>query len=89
MANAFSTLTNGKKPLSGVLVISLIYAVYKAKQQFKINLATKTSSTQQHQKKKHKKVGVNAEFFEQMKKLLPICVPGIWRKAIRSKCFKY
>lgn len=89
MANAFSTLANGKKPLSGVLVISLIYAVYKAKQQFKINLATKTGSTQQQQKKKHKKVGVNAEFFEQMKKLLPICVPGIWQKATRSKCFNY
>lgn len=77
MANAFSSLTNGKKPISGVLVVSLIYAIYKARQQFKINVgANKPTSTQQQQKKKHRKVGVNAEFFEQMKKLLPICIPG-------------
>jgi ATP-binding cassette subfamily D (ALD) protein 3 len=77
MANAFSTLSQGKKPLSGVLVVSLIYAIYKAKKQFKINVTSTTSTpSQQSNKKKYKKVGVNAEFFEQMKKLLPICVPG-------------
>jgi ATP-binding cassette subfamily D (ALD) protein 3 len=74
MANAFSSL--GKKPLSGVLVVSLIYAIYKAKKQFKINVTKSTASQAQQQKKTYKKVGVNAEFFEQMKKLLPICVPG-------------
>lgn len=73
MANVFSTLAKGKKPLSGILVISLIYAVHKARQQFKSKIP---SSQQQPSKKKHKKVGVNAEFLEQMKKLLPICVPG-------------
>ncbi|KAI8095150.1 ABC transporter transmembrane region 2-domain-containing protein [Thamnidium elegans] len=77
MANVFSTLAKGKKPLSGILVISLIYAVHKARQQFKSKIP---SSTQQSNKKKHKKVGVNAEFFEQMKKLLPICVPGVFSK---------
>lgn len=74
MANVFSTLGQGKKPLTGVLVISLIYAVHKARQQFKNNIK---ASLPQPSKKKYKKVGVNAEFFEQMKKLLPICVPGI------------
>jgi ATP-binding cassette subfamily D (ALD) protein 3 len=80
MANVFSTLAQGtKKPLSGVLVVSLIYAIYKAKKQFKLNInrGDKNSPQQQPNKKKqHKKVGVNADFFEQMKKLLPICVPG-------------
>lgn len=72
MANVFSTLAQGKKPLTGVLVISLIYAVHKARQQFKNKMPLPPTSN----KKKYKKVGVNAEFFEQMKKLLPICVPG-------------
>lgn len=86
MANVFSTLgQKSKRPLSGVLVVSLIYAIYKAKKQFTKNIVgdnnskKQTSQQQQQQqqnKKKHKKVGVNAEFFEQMKKLLPICVPG-------------
>lgn len=81
MANVFSTLgQKSKKPLSGVLVVSLIYAIYKAKKQFTKNIVgdnkKQTSQQQQQNKKKHKKVGVNAEFFEQMKKLLPICVPG-------------
>lgn len=80
MANAFSSLSPGKKPLSGILVVSLIYAIYKARIQFKINVTQKSSGLAQQQpgqpKKKYKKVGVNAEFFEQMKKLLPICVPG-------------
>jgi ATP-binding cassette subfamily D (ALD) protein 3 len=79
MANVFSTLAQGtKKPLSGILVVSLIYAIYKAKKQFKLNINGNKSSPQQQasKKKQHKKVGVNTEFFEQMKKLLPICVPG-------------
>lgn len=81
MANVFSTLgQKSKKPLSGVLVVSLIYAIYKAKKQFTKNIVgdtkKQTSQQQQQNKKKHKKVGVNTEFFEQMKKLLPICVPG-------------
>lgn len=80
MANVFSTLAQGtKKPLSGVLVISLIYAIYKAKKQFKLNIHggdIKNTQQQSTKKKQHKKVGVNAEFLEQMKKLLPICVPG-------------
>ncbi|CAO3611718.1 unnamed protein product [Mucor fragilis] len=84
MANVFSTLGhNSKKPLSGVLVVSLIYAIYKAKKQFTKNIAGDSSNkkqSSQQAKKKHKKVGVNAEFIEQMKKLLPICVPGVFSK---------
>ncbi|KAI7891185.1 ABC transporter transmembrane region 2-domain-containing protein [Mucor mucedo] len=76
MANVFSTLAQGKKPLTGVLVLSLIYAVHKARQQFKNNMPLPQTGI----KKKYKKVGVNAEFFEQMKKLLPICVPGVFSK---------
>ncbi|KAI8074343.1 ABC transporter transmembrane region 2-domain-containing protein [Gilbertella persicaria] len=75
MANAFSSL-GAKKPLSGVLVISLVYAVYKARKQFKLNIQGSDKKKQpQQNKKKHKRVGVNADFFEQMKKLLPICIP--------------
>ncbi|OBZ84181.1 ATP-binding cassette sub-family D member 3 [Choanephora cucurbitarum] len=76
MANAFSSL-GSKKPLSGVLVISLVYAIYKARKQFKLNIqgSNKNANVQQN-KKKHRKVGVNADFFEQMKKLLPICIPA-------------
>ncbi|RCH79991.1 hypothetical protein CU098_008142, partial [Rhizopus stolonifer] len=80
MANAFSSL-GAKKPLSGVLVISLVYAVYKARKQFKLNIQGSDKKKQpQQNKKKHKRVGVNADFFEQMKKLLPICIPGVFSK---------
>ncbi|KAI8382979.1 ABC transporter transmembrane region 2-domain-containing protein [Blakeslea trispora] len=80
MANAFSSL-DAKKPLSGVLVISFVYAIYKARKQFKLNVqnSDKKSHVQQN-KKKHRKVGVNADFFEQMKRLLPICIPGVFSK---------
>lgn len=73
MANSFSSLTQ-KKSLSGVVVISIIYAIYKLKKQFK----PKSTSTKpkDNDKKKHKKVGVNSDFIEQMKKLLPVCIPG-------------
>lgn len=77
MTNVYSTLAQGKKPLTGVLVISLIYAIYKARQQFKSNIK---ATLPQPNKKKYKKVGVNAEFFQQMKKLLPICVPGTLKR---------
>ncbi|KAG1511492.1 hypothetical protein G6F51_014805 [Rhizopus arrhizus] len=74
MAHVFSSLRQ-KKPLSGLLVISLLYAIYKARSQ--INTIKKdTHGSNTATKKKHKKVGVNAEFLEQMKKLFPICVPG-------------
>ncbi|KAI9282369.1 ABC transporter transmembrane region 2-domain-containing protein [Sporodiniella umbellata] len=75
MAHVFSSLKQ-KKPLSGVLVISVIYAIYKAKGQFKKNVPKATNKNQ----KKHKRVGVNAEFFDQMKRLFPICVPGVFSK---------
>lgn len=93
MANVFSTLGhNSKKPLSGVLVVSLIYAIYKAKKQFSKNIAGDSSNkkqSSQQAKKKHKKVGVNAEFIEQMKKLLPICVPGMSKSLYRKLSMLY
>lgn len=74
MAHVLSSLRQ-KKPLSGLLVISLLYAIYKARSQINtIKKDTHGSSTAT--KKKYKRVGVNAEFLEQMKKLFPICVPG-------------
>lgn len=81
MAPVLSSLRQ-KKPLSGVIIISLLYAIYRSRSQFKNNASKKPTSSNQ---KKHKKVGVNAEFLEQMKKLFPICVPG---KKRRGKYFK-
>ncbi|KAI7903409.1 ABC transporter transmembrane region 2-domain-containing protein [Cokeromyces recurvatus] len=84
MANAFSRLTQGtKKPLSGLLIISLIYAIHKARKQFKSNIVAENSKqrqSQQQQVKNRRKVGVNKEFIQQMKKLLPICIPGLFSK---------
>ncbi|KAI8889644.1 hypothetical protein K501DRAFT_170432 [Backusella circina FSU 941] len=78
MAHAFSALRQRLgKPLSGVLVLSLIYAIYKAKQQYKVK---ETKPTAAKAKKKSQRVGVNSEFIEQMKKLLPICIPGVLSK---------
>ncbi|CEG69517.1 Putative ATP-binding cassette, subfamily D (ALD), member 3 [Rhizopus microsporus] len=78
MAHVLSSLRQ-KKPLSGLLVISLLYAIYKARSQ--INTIKKdTHGSNTATKKKYKKVGVNAEFLEQMKKLFPICVPGLFSK---------
>ncbi|KAG1054029.1 hypothetical protein G6F46_004272 [Rhizopus delemar] len=76
MAPVLSSLRQ-KKPLSGVIIISLLYAIYRSRSQFKNNASKKPTSSNQ---KKHKKVGVNAEFLEQMKKLFPICVPGLFSK---------
>lgn len=58
-------------------MISILYAIYKAKSQFKKSHDSKKPSSSN---KKYKKVGVNAEFFEQMKRLFPICVPGLFSK---------
>jgi ATP-binding cassette subfamily D (ALD) protein 3 len=78
MAQAFSALRQKVgKPLSGVLVLSLIYAIYKAKQQYKVK-DTKPAAAKK--KSQNQKVGVNSEFIEQMKKLLPICIPGVFSK---------
>ncbi|CEG79548.1 Putative ATP-binding cassette, subfamily D (ALD), member 3 [Rhizopus microsporus] len=78
MAHVLSSLRQ-KKPLSGLLVISLLYAIYKARSQ--INTIKKdTHGSNTATKKKYKRVGVNAEFLEQMKKLFPICVPGLFSK---------
>ncbi|KAI9476414.1 MAG: ABC transporter transmembrane region 2-domain-containing protein [Benjaminiella poitrasii] len=88
MANAFSTLTQGsKKPLSGLLIISLIYAIHKARKQFKPNIIgennpkqRQNSQQQNNNANNRKRVGVNAKFIQQMKKLLPICIPGVFSK---------
>jgi ATP-binding cassette subfamily D (ALD) protein 3 len=70
MAHVFSYLRHSKKPLSGALLLSFIYAIYKVKQTHFGSKKTK----EQHSKTI--KVGVNKTFFEQMKKLMPICIPG-------------
>lgn len=89
MAQVFSSLTRRGKPLSSVIVITLIFAVYKARNHF---LATghqgshnKNSPSTTHAKEKQgkkvpQKVGVNSHFIEQMKRLLPICIPGMYCK---------
>ncbi|KAI8883643.1 hypothetical protein K501DRAFT_313954 [Backusella circina FSU 941] len=74
MAHVFSYLRHNKKPLSGALLLSFIYAIYKVKQ---THFASKKTNDQQN---KTKRVGVNKTFFNQMKKLMPICIPGVLSK---------
>ncbi|KAL1934379.1 hypothetical protein VTP01DRAFT_6561 [Rhizomucor pusillus] len=85
MANVVSTLT--KKRSLGALVIALIYALYRAKQHFQQQYSSAASASGNSGKKRpdskrkaRQKVGVNAQFFKQMRKLLPICIPGPFSK---------
>ncbi|KAI8339122.1 ABC transporter transmembrane region 2-domain-containing protein [Chlamydoabsidia padenii] len=86
MAHALSVLTRRGKPLSSFIIITLIFAVYKARKQFgnQVNLKKgqqeSTTNAENKQKKVPQKVGVNSNFIEQMKRLLPICIPGIFSK---------
>lgn len=94
MANVVSTLT--KKRSLGALVIALIYALYRAKQHFQQQYSSAASASGNSGKKRpdskrkaRQKVGVNAQFFKQMRKLLPICIPGMFAasiKHIHSSC---
>ncbi|KAL0074433.1 ABC transporter transmembrane region 2-domain-containing protein [Phycomyces blakesleeanus] len=80
MANVLSLLAKkAKTPTMGVFLITLIYALYKAKNRFLLTTQTAQKDTRTKRKQKHK-VGVNSQFFEQMRKLLPICVPGLFTK---------
>jgi ATP-binding cassette subfamily D (ALD) protein 3 len=85
MAHVFSVLTRRGKPLSSVIVITLLFAVYKARKHFLAsghqggnkNSPSATHAKDKQGKKVPQKVGVNSHFIEQMKRLLPICIPGI------------
>jgi hypothetical protein len=78
MAHVFSYLRHNKKSLSGALLLSFIYAIYKVKQTHFGSKKTKEQGTKT-------KVGVNKTFFEQMKKLMPICIPGKEKKSLFSR----
>ncbi|KAI8367684.1 ABC transporter transmembrane region 2-domain-containing protein [Radiomyces spectabilis] len=82
MAQVLSTLFKQKAPTTGAIIIALIYAIYKTKKRFQKNLATSSNKDTRNKRSKQKqqKVGVNANFVDQMRKLLPICVPGTFSK---------
>ena len=83
MAHVLSLLK--KKRSATVLVITLIYALYKAKSHFQSQATSNGTQGSSHsnrnanssaKRQKRGKVGVNATFFKQMRELLPICIPG-------------
>ncbi|KAI7862588.1 ABC transporter transmembrane region 2-domain-containing protein [Spinellus fusiger] len=79
MVNVLSLLVKKSTKPSGVFIlISVVLALYKAKTMLKHQKqATRKESSTRPQKHK---VGVNAQFFDQMRRLLPICVPGVFSK---------
>ncbi|KAI9304505.1 ABC transporter transmembrane region 2-domain-containing protein [Cunninghamella echinulata] len=82
MAQIQSLLANRSKSFSGFLVITLLFAVYKARKhvlssgQKVAKEHQKTTNAKEKRGKKSQKVGVNSTFIEQMRRLLPICIPG-------------
>ncbi|KAI8336528.1 ABC transporter transmembrane region 2-domain-containing protein [Chlamydoabsidia padenii] len=91
MAHLLSTLSQRSKSLSGFVILSLVFVIYRAQKQLQstgphgrkrkgqqhrstTNPKTKYGKTSSH------KVGVNSRFVEQMKRLLPICIPGLVSK---------
>ncbi|KAJ2956752.1 hypothetical protein NQZ79_g7414 [Umbelopsis isabellina] len=84
MAQALSVLSSKRRTL-GPVVLLLFFALYKNKKTI-VNFVQstlkdpnlqQTASSKQKQKQTRKKVGVNATFFRQMAKLLPICIPSV------------
>jgi ATP-binding cassette subfamily D (ALD) protein 3 len=81
MAQALSVLSSKRRTL-GPLVLLLFFALYKNKAAIaKFVQSTLNDPNSQpagsKQKQARKKVGVNATFFRQMAKLLPICIPSV------------
>ncbi|KAG2173801.1 hypothetical protein INT43_005221 [Umbelopsis isabellina] len=84
MAQALSVLSSKRRTL-GPLVLLLFFALYKNKttitnfvqSTLKDPNAQQTASSKHKQKQARKKVGVNATFFRQMAKMLPICIPSV------------
>lgn len=81
MAQVLSALSSKRKTL-GPIALVLFFTLYRNKQaiaQFvNATLKESTPSSSRSQKKAaRKKVGVNATFFRQMAKLLPICIPSV------------
>ncbi|CAO3594063.1 unnamed protein product [Absidia cylindrospora] len=94
MANILSLLARRHKPLSGFIIITLVFTIFKARQQYSFgkqagkngqqqqgSTTTHDTKTKQGEKKQHK-VGVNSQFVDQMKRLLPICIPGLLSKEL-------
>jgi ATP-binding cassette, subfamily D (ALD), member 3 len=82
MAPALSTLSS-KKNTVGSIALVLFFTLYRNKQaiakflQSTLKEPSNTKASTRSQKKSvRKKVGVNATFFRQMAKLLPICIPS-------------
>jgi ATP-binding cassette subfamily D (ALD) protein 3 len=81
MAHALSTLSS-KKKTAGSIALVLFFTLYRNKQaiakfaQSTLQEPTPKLSTRSQKKAVRKKVGVNATFFRQMAKLLPICIPS-------------
>lgn len=72
-----TTLPQHRKKLLFALIGGLVAAYYYNRQ----TAALKEESEQKElvngpKKGKNKRVGVNADFFQQLKRLLPVCVPG-------------
>ncbi len=62
-----------------VLLVGGVVTVYIIKQyieQEKKKQATHAANGQDNRNRKQKRVGVDARFLAQIKKLLPICIPG-------------
>jgi ATP-binding cassette subfamily D (ALD) protein 3 len=82
MSPVLSTLSSKKKTVGSIALV-LFFTLYRNKQaiakfvQSTLKEPTTKSSTRSHKKSVRKKVGVNATFFRQMAKLLPICIPSV------------
>ncbi|ORX48562.1 hypothetical protein DM01DRAFT_1368173 [Hesseltinella vesiculosa] len=78
-----SSLNARTKTLGGGLaVLTLLFAILKARERIasygKKTIKTDLATAKETQKTQ--RVGVNAQFIEQMKRILPICIPGLFSK---------
>ncbi|CAI2165265.1 3074_t:CDS:10 [Funneliformis geosporum] len=75
------SLSSSKK--RSVLLVGGVVAVYLIKQyveQERKKQVSKAANGQDNRNRKHKRIGVDSRFVSQIKKLLPICIPGIASK---------
>nr|CAG8440986.1 13659_t:CDS:10 [Entrophospora candida] len=73
-----------KKPIlfitGGVVLLYILNQYAENEKKRQEARAARAALTHDYRNKRHKKVGVDARFFAQIRKLLPICIPGVATK---------
>ncbi|KAI8085114.1 ABC transporter transmembrane region 2-domain-containing protein [Halteromyces radiatus] len=86
MAHALSIFSRRTKTLSGAGILTIAFAIYKARRYIQtagnqvINQQESTNTKGKQPKVSLQKTGTSSQFLDNMKQLLPICIPGFFSK---------